>query len=248
MARPRKKSNPAGRASVNVAVQRCPCRHSSRKNYTHRRYRHSSRKNCNQNCHPARTVIPSKARDLGFCPHCHASRHEFCPQKRKRPGPATQAASYVISCSALSPHGGGMTALARQHSHKERTSATFAKGQLPIRRSFGSNLAIRPCDPKSTADAVASGPIQLRRAGGRRPQCRETPVRACARFRNLPSDSPSRIADCRWLCRNHSTSSGTHVFAEPTLSQIVASRNTKTLLACAEAVEDETSLWKHEEN
>ena len=37
-------------------------------------------------------------------------------------------------------------------------------------------------------------------------------------------------------------------FAEPTLSQIVAPRNTKELCRCAEAVEDETSLWKSEEN
>lgn len=37
-------------------------------------------------------------------------------------------------------------------------------------------------------------------------------------------------------------------FAEPTLRQIVAPRNTKTLGHCAEAVEDETSLWKTEEN
>jgi len=37
-------------------------------------------------------------------------------------------------------------------------------------------------------------------------------------------------------------------FAEPTLPHIVAPRNTKKLGGCAEAVEDETSLWKTEEN
>ena len=45
-----------------------------------------------------------------------------------RPGPATQAASFVVSCAALSPHGGGMTASARQlRSAPEDTSATFAE-------------------------------------------------------------------------------------------------------------------------
>jgi len=38
-----------------------------------------------------------------------------------------------------------------------------------------------------------------------------------------------------------------HVFAEPTLFRNVANRNRKTFPACAEAVDDETSLWKAEE-
>ena len=37
-------------------------------------------------------------------------------------------------------------------------------------------------------------------------------------------------------------------FAEPTFIQIVAPRNTKNSLPCAETVEDESSLWKTEEN
>jgi hypothetical protein len=39
-----------------------------------------------------------------------------------------------------------------------------------------------------------------------------------------------------------------HVFGEPTLRQNVASRNRKTFQSCAETVDDETSLWKAEEN
>jgi hypothetical protein len=38
-----------------------------------------------------------------------------------------------------------------------------------------------------------------------------------------------------------------HVFDEPTFSQIVTPRNTKTFPACAEAVDDAPSLWKPEE-
>jgi hypothetical protein len=37
-------------------------------------------------------------------------------------------------------------------------------------------------------------------------------------------------------------------FAEPTLSQNVATRNRKTFPPCAEAVDGKTSLWKPEEN
>jgi hypothetical protein len=37
-------------------------------------------------------------------------------------------------------------------------------------------------------------------------------------------------------------------FAEPTLSHIVAPRNTKKLFRCEETVEDVVSLWRDEEN
>jgi hypothetical protein len=39
-----------------------------------------------------------------------------------------------------------------------------------------------------------------------------------------------------------------HVFGEPTVRHIVASRNRKTFRPCAETVDDETSLWTTEEN
>jgi hypothetical protein len=37
-------------------------------------------------------------------------------------------------------------------------------------------------------------------------------------------------------------------FAEPTVGQIVASRNIKDFDGCAEPVDDRPSLWKNEEN
>jgi len=37
-------------------------------------------------------------------------------------------------------------------------------------------------------------------------------------------------------------------FAGPTVIEIVVSRNTKSGRACAETVDDESSLWKTEEN
>jgi len=65
------------------------------------------------------------------------------------------------------------------------------------------------------------------------------PVRAHARF---------QFSHHR-LHRNHPSASleNYHLFAEPTLGQNVASRNRKTFRPCAEAVDDETSLWKPEE-
>ena len=76
------------------------------------------------------------------------------------------------------------------------------------------------------------------------------PIRARARFRISPSNSPSRIASCHWRHRNHHPASfeSFHVFAALTLSQNVATRNRKTFPPCAETVDDRTSLWKAEEN
>jgi hypothetical protein len=76
------------------------------------------------------------------------------------------------------------------------------------------------------------------------------PARACAHFPFAPGNSPSRIANCHQHHRNHRSPSieSSNVFAEPTLRQNVARRNRKTLRACEQAVEDETSLWNAEEN
>jgi hypothetical protein len=64
-----------------------------------------------------------------------------------------------------------------------------------------------------------------------------------------PGDSPSRIAGCHWLRRNHPASSETLTFSmNNTLGHFVATRNWKTNPACEEAVDDATSLWKVEEN
>ena len=76
------------------------------------------------------------------------------------------------------------------------------------------------------------------------------PVRTRARFPNVPGNSPSRIAICHQRHRNHRSASveKSNVFAEPTLRQKLPSRNRKPSPPCAEAVDDETSLWKAEEN
>jgi len=62
----------------------------------------------------------------------------------------------------------------------------------------------------------------------------------------------------RFTLENHQAAAGsaaiirqaqeTSRFAEPTLRHFVAPRNTKNFPPCAETVDDETSLWKTEEN
>ena len=93
----------------------------------------------------------------------------------------------------------------------------------------------RPCPaPRSRMGEEAATPGQ--------------PVALARVFWSPPGNSPSRITGCRWLCRNHPQAQELSRFAEPTLSQIVAPRNTKNLRGCAETVEDVSSLWKAEEN
>jgi hypothetical protein len=64
-----------------------------------------------------------------------------------------------------------------------------------------------------------------------------------------PGNSPSRITGLPLAHRDHRSAAlrRSYVFGEPNVPQIVASRNGKTLCACAEAVEDRTSLWNAEE-
>jgi hypothetical protein len=73
---------------------------------------------------------------------------------------------------------------------------------------------------------------------------------ALSRLPMSPGNSPSRIASCHQRHRDLSFDGleSSHVFAEPTLRHNVANGNSNFAQACAEAVEDETSLWKAEEN
>jgi hypothetical protein len=75
------------------------------------------------------------------------------------------------------------------------------------------------------------------------------PDRACARFRNVPwrftlENRQLPLALPRSFSRLRSPTFSLH----PTLRQIVALCNRKTLPPCAETVDHETSLWKTEEN
>jgi len=154
-----------------------------------------------------------------------------------RPGPATQAASFVELSSCLRTarrprdEGTGPTALAR--------SATFTGtgcGTAIRRIAFPHPLRLPAAQPAQRAGC----------GGGRNAWATDTRLRA---FSISPGNSPSRIAGCHRRHRNHRSASveKSNVFAEPTLGHNVASRNRKTFGLCAETVEDETSLWKAEE-
>jgi hypothetical protein len=74
---------------------------------------------------------------------------------------------------------------------------------------------------------------------------------ALARVSEFPlAIHPRELPVCHRRHRNHQSASfeNCHVFAGDTLFQNVAARNRKTILRCAEAVDDEASLWKAEEN
>jgi hypothetical protein len=115
------------------------------------------------------------------------------------------------------------------------------------------------CDYESATAAAASGPLscpllpapkskEQRADGGGGRNARAT-SRARARFLDCPPaihprESPTAAGSTAIIRQAQETSR----FAEPTLSQIVAPRNTKNSCPCAETVDDETSLWKPEEN
>ena len=127
----------------------------------------------------------------------------------------------------------GVKTIAARASHPSRNVRGFPA--LPVHRACGGMTLLarqrsqgvphlpKLCadrDPKITDAAltVASGPNPARRAGwGRRPQ-RPGDQSAFARVSGMsPGDSPSRIAGCHWLRRNHPASSETLTFSMHTL-------------------------------
>jgi hypothetical protein len=75
------------------------------------------------------------------------------------------------------------------------------------------------------------------------------PVRTHARFQFPLAIHPRELPAAASVTANHRSTAveSSNVFAEPTLRQRVANRNSKTAHNCAEAVEDESCLWKAEE-
>ena len=137
--------------------------------------------------------------------------------KNKCGSASHRAASFVDSClpchrlaTALSD---GMTASVRQRSRSlERRIVTLAKASCPFvisrrqrcNRCGGQRpLFLARCpapkeqkDNKQEGEAATPGqPVALARVSDQ-----------------SPGNSPSRIAGCRWLCRNHPASTGTLTF------------------------------------
>ena len=158
------------------------------------------------------------------------------PQKQMRPGPATRAASFVDLSSCLpAARSNGTTVPVRQRSQ--------GVPLLPVRAAKRDSE--NHCSATLRRPAAQPAPGAGCR-GGRNARATGTRSRA---FPISPGNSPSRIAGCHRRHRNRHSASfkNCHVFAEPTLRQNVATRNRKTFPPCAEAVDDETSLWNAEE-
>ena len=128
-------------------------------------------------------------------------------------------------------------------------SAAFAKASCRFMISRSKDLAITNQQPPRWPAALPCCLLQRAVAGwGRRPQRPGNPSRLRAFLDRPPAihprESPAAAGSAAIIRQAQETSR----FAEPTLSQFVAPRNTKTLPPCEETVDDETSLWKTEEN
>jgi hypothetical protein len=79
----------------------------------------------------------------------------------------------------------------------------------------------------SAAFAVADGPTQLVEQVVEEAAVPGQPAHACARFRFSPAIHPRESPVCRWRRRKHRSASlgKSHVFGEPTVRQIVSTRN-----------------------
>jgi hypothetical protein len=155
-----------------------------------------------------------------------------------RPGPATRAASFVdLPACLLTARSSETTLLVRQRSrgvpHLPVLVAERRFKELTLRNLCGSQPAAQP------VHRAGSG-------GGRNARATGTRSRALP---NVPGNSPSRIASLPLASPQSSFDKleSSHVFAGITLGQKTKSRNGKTFCACAEAVDDESSLWKAEE-
>jgi hypothetical protein len=160
--------------------------------------------------------------------------------KTNAAGPATQPHRSLIPLSSclLAAISSETTVPIRQHSrgvpHLPSTGCGAATQRIAFLQPYAMGQRTNPLIEQELEEAAMTG----------------QPARACAHFPFAPGNSPSRIANCHQHHRNHRSASieSSNVFAEPTLRQNVARRNRKTLRACEQAVEDETSLWNAEEN
>ena len=101
-----------------------------------------------------------------------------------------------------------MTASARQHSRSHEQRVPHVPSELPIR-----NLAItnwQACGGRRSV--LLSAPKSNEQVGGGGRNARAT-SRTCARCLECPpAIHPRESPGCRWLCRNHSASSGNFTF------------------------------------
>ncbi len=175
---------------------------------------------------------------------------DLCPQNGNAAGPATPTAFVrgFLRCLITAWRRNdrfGPTALTLS----QATSAAFAKASCPFLISRSKISRSRTGKP-----AVASGPScsLLRRATnrwGRRPQCPGNQSHLRAFSGMSPGDSPSRITRLPLaLPQSFGKLRKLHVSLNPLSVTLLRLATQKSSRPCAETVDDETSLWKTEEN
>jgi hypothetical protein len=144
---------------------------------------------------------------------------------------------FVVSCFAFVTAG----------RWNDRFSPTALEGVPHLPKPFADpDLAIKDRQPLRWPAAPSCSEEQDFGGGGR--NARATSSRSRAVLDDPPAIHPRESPAAAGSAAIIQLAQELSRFAEPTLSQIVAARNTKTKCACAEAVEEETSLWKDEEN
>jgi len=112
---------------------------------------------------------------------------------------------------------------------------------LAAEARFGESLLCNPC--------VGQRPSLLKEQAVEEAAMPGQPVRARARFQFPPAIHPRELPAATGVTAIIIRQALRFPrFAEPTLGWIVTTRNRKTFPPCAETVDDETSLWKPEEN
>jgi len=163
-----------------------------------------------------------------------------------RPGPATQAA-FVRGFLTRRCHRWAVERSLQPDS--ARKECRICQSQLRISDRTNQDLSIqdRAITLRNRCGGQRPCPAPKSKGGGGR-NARATSSRFRAQFWSPPAihprESPAAASSSAIIQQAQELSR----FAEPTFIQIVAPRNTKTCSPCAETVEDETSLWKHEEN
>jgi hypothetical protein len=132
---------------------------------------------------------------------------------------------------------------------RQRYQSDSARKRVPHLPVLAACQAVRRIAVHATF-AAASGPTRSKNRKWRRPQCPGNRY-ALARVFQFPlAIHPRELPVCHQRHRKSSFDrlESSNVFAEPTLRQDVVERNIKPLHSCAEAVEDDSCLWKTEEN
>jgi hypothetical protein len=159
--------------------------------------------------------------------------------------------SYVDSRAALSPHGGGMNASARQRSRSCKQDRRAPRWPKPIADSpsyDGEDATVALASGSFPAHAPRSEEQGAPASWGRRPQMPGQPVALARVSGTSPGDRLSPVTGSAGSAAIIRRAQELSRFAEPTFRQIVAPRNTKTPPPCAETVDVASSLWKPEEN